>query len=116
MITGFNSCRFLPQHRKYINSLYELIYCVKKDTNQKIANVIPHNINIPKSEGSREVHSLEIEDPDITMPLKTKQVSIGIEAEPKFTKIGGYWDDVIVDKVVELLCKYQDIFPTKFSD
>ena len=31
-------------------------------------------------------------------------------------KIGDYWDDATVDKVVELLCEYQDIFPTKFSN
>ena len=31
-------------------------------------------------------------------------------------KIGDYWDDMIVDKVVELLCGYQNLFPRKFSD
>ena len=30
-------------------------------------------------------------------------------------KIGDYWDDAIVDKVVELLRKYKDIFLTIFS-
>jgi len=39
-----------------------------------------------------------------------------MEVEPKFTKIGDYWDDVKVDKVAELLCEYQDLFPTKFTD
>ena len=31
-------------------------------------------------------------------------------------KIGDYWDDTIVDKVFELLCEYQDLFPTNFRD
>lgn len=31
-------------------------------------------------------------------------------------KIGDYWDDATVDKVVELLNEYQDLFPTKFLD
>lgn len=31
-------------------------------------------------------------------------------------KIGDYWDDATMDKVVELLCEYEDLFPTKFSD
>jgi len=53
---------------------------------------------------------------DITAPLKTKQVNIGTKAESKFAKIGDYWDDATVDKVVELLCEYQDLFPTKFLD
>ena len=43
-------------------------------------------------------------------------MNIGIEAEPKFAKIGDYWDNATVDKVVELLCECQDLFPTKFSD
>ena len=50
------------------------------------------------------------------MPLKTKQVNIGTEAEPKFTKIGDYWDNTTVDKVTKLLCEYQDLFPTKFME
>jgi len=31
-------------------------------------------------------------------------------------KIGDYWDDGIIDKVVELLREYQDLFPSKFLD
>lgn len=47
--------------------------------------------------------------------LKTKQVNIGTEAKPKFAKIGDYWDDTTLDKFVELLHEYQDLFPTRFS-
>jgi len=39
-----------------------------------------------------------------------------MEAEPKFVKIGDYWDDTTVDKVTELLHEYQDLFPTNFTD
>jgi len=45
-----------------------------------------------------------------------KQVNIGMEEEPKFARIGEYWDDVMVDKVAKLLHEYQDLFPTKFTD
>ena len=45
-----------------------------------------------------------------------KQLNIGKEAKPKFTKIGDYWDDATVYKVAELLHKYQDLFPTKFTE
>ena len=48
--------------------------------------------------------------------MKTKQVNIGTEAEPKFVKIGDYWDNAMVGKVVELLHEYQDLFPNKFTD
>ena len=72
------------------------------------------NINIPKEEGHREVKGPQIDNPDITVPLKTKQVNIGTEAEPKFAKIKDYWGDATIDKDVELLRKYQDLFPSKF--
>ena len=39
-----------------------------------------------------------------------------MKAEPNFAKIGDYWDDAMVDKVIEFLCEYQDLFPTKFMD
>jgi len=57
-----------------------------------------------------------IEDPDITVPLKTKQVNIGTEEEPKYAMLGDYWDDATLGKVVELLREYQDLFPTKITE
>ena len=30
--------------------------------------------------------------------------------------LGDYWDDAMVDKVVELLREYQDLFPTKIME
>lgn len=72
------------------------------------------NINILGAEGHCEVKGPKIENPNIFAPLKTKQVNIGIEEELKFMKIGDYWDDAIVDKVAELLCEHQDLFPTNF--
>ena len=76
----------------------------------------PWKINIPKTEGYREVRGPLIEDPDITRPLKTNQVNIGIEAKQKYAMLDDYWDDATVDKVVELLCEYQELFPTKITD
>eukprot|EP00253_Pinus_taeda_P008520 PITA_08520 len=71
---------------------------------------------IREVEGHRKFEGIQIDNPDIAASLKTKQVNIGTEAEPNFAKIGDYWDDAIVDKVAELICEYQDLFPTKFSD
>jgi len=39
-----------------------------------------------------------------------------MEAVPKYATLGDYWDDAMMDKVVELLHKYQDLFPTKITD
>jgi len=76
----------------------------------------PRNINIPEVEEYRKVDGLKIENPDITTPLKTKQVNIGTKEESKFAKIGDYCDDATVDKIDELLREYQDLFPTNFSN
>eukprot|EP00253_Pinus_taeda_P021954 PITA_21954 len=73
-------------------------------------------INILETEGHSEVEGLQLENPDITEPLKTRQVNIGTEAKPKFVNIGDYSDDTTVDKVAELLREYQDLFPMNFSD
>jgi len=76
----------------------------------------PRNINILETEGSCEVHGPMIKDPDITAPLKTKQVNIGKKEDPKYATLGDYWDDATVDKVVELLHEYQHLFPTKITE
>lgn len=76
----------------------------------------PRNINIPKSEGYHEVVGPKEEVPDIWEPLKTKQVNIGAKVHPKFTNIGDYWDEDIMEKFMELLREYHDFFPTMFSD
>ena len=50
----------------------------------------PCNINIPKSEGTRDVQGLELKVPDVVKPVKIKKVNIGTEEEPKFASIGDY--------------------------
>lgn len=66
----------------------------------------PRKVNIPETKGYCEVQGPLIEDPDITMPVKTKQVNIGMEVELKYATLGDYWDDATVDKVAELLREY----------
>lgn len=61
------------------------------------------NINIPEAEGHREVKGPQIQNPNISAPLKTMKVNIGTEAKLKFAKIRDYWDDATLDKVIELL-------------
>eukprot|EP00253_Pinus_taeda_P005318 PITA_05318 len=39
-----------------------------------------------------------------------------MDVEPKIAKTRDYWDGPMVDKVTELLCEYQYLFPTKFTD
>jgi len=75
----------------------------------------PRNIKIAESKGYREVTRLERERLDITKPLKTKKLNIGLEKEPNFATIGDYWDEEIVSKVIKLVHEYQEIFPPSFQ-
>ena len=47
----------------------------------------PRKINIPETEGQREVEGPKTENPDVIAPLKTLQVNIRSDVEPKFAKI-----------------------------
>ena len=47
-------------------------------------------INIPETEVHREVEGPQLENPDITESLKTRQVNIGTEPKLMFTKIRDY--------------------------
>lgn len=71
------------------------------------------NINIQESKGSHEVPRPKIEDPDIMAPLKTKQVNIRTEEAPRYATLGDYWDDAMVEKVIELLRVYRDLLQQK---
>ena len=73
-------------------------------------------IKIPGTKGHREVQVPQIENRDITASVKTKHVNIGMEEEHNFANIGDWWDNTTVDKVVELLREYQNLFLTKFKD
>ena len=57
-----------------------------------------------------------LEIPEITEKVKTKKVTIGIDANPKMASIVDYWDDETVGRIADLLQEYQDLFPTKFIE
>jgi hypothetical protein len=57
-----------------------------------------------------------VELPFIEQPIKIKKVNIGTKKTPKFANVGDYWDAATIDKIIELLHEYQDLFPTKFTD
>ena len=42
-------------------------------------------------------------------------MNIGTKDNPKFANIGDYWNEETVEKIVDLLCEYQNLFPTTFS-
>lgn len=50
----------------------------------------PCKVNIPETKGYHKIQGPLIEDPDITMPVKMKQVNIGTEAKPKYAMLDDY--------------------------
>ncbi|KAH9290887.1 hypothetical protein KI387_035004, partial [Taxus chinensis] len=49
-------------------------------------------------------------------PMKTKKVNIGMDVEPKEVIIGDYWTDSEVEKIIELLRDFQDLFPRGYHE
>ena len=76
----------------------------------------PQNVFIPESEGERTIAGPPLQTVDVTKPLKLREVNIGTTEQPKLAKIGDYWDDDNVSKVVEFLIEYRNLFPTNFSE
>jgi len=74
------------------------------------------DIQITKVEWEREVEGSQLQSEDFDAPLKIKKVNIGIEEIPKITSIGDYWDNQRVERITDLLCEYNDLFPTTFSE
>lgn len=75
-------------------------------------------MNIEESIIKRQVKGKEPDtsDPYYKKPLKTKQWNIGSDADLKMAIIGDYWDEETVTQVVDLLRKYEDLFPKSFSE
>jgi hypothetical protein len=77
---------------------------------------IPHDIQIEEDEGEREVEGPPLESEVIVAPIKVKKVNIGTVENPKMASIGDYWDEQTVESITELLCEYNDLFPTMFTE
>ena len=73
------------------------------------------NINIPETEGSRDV-APNIPTATMSQPLKIRKVNIGTEENPKFASVGEYWDEETMANIINLLHEFQDIFPTIFLE
>jgi hypothetical protein len=49
-------------------------------------------------------------------PLRMHKVNIGTKDKPRFMNIGDYWNGETVEKIMDLLREYQDLFQTNFSE
>jgi hypothetical protein len=75
----------------------------------------PCDIQIKEAEGEREVEGPPIESKVIAVPIKVKKVNIGTVENPKMASIGYYWDEQTIERITELLCEYNNLFPTTFT-
>ena len=61
-----------------------------------------------------EVPSLESKI--FAAPIKVKKFNIGTTDNPKMESIGDYWDEKTVERIIELLREYNDLFPRTFIE
>jgi hypothetical protein len=73
-------------------------------------------VQVPETEGERIVVGPELESDAYVNPLRVPKVNIGMKEKPKFMNIGDYWNDETVEKIADLLRKYQDLFSITFSE
>jgi hypothetical protein len=45
-----------------------------------------------------------------------KKVNIGTVENPKIASIGDYWYEQTIERIIELLHEYNDLFPTMFTE
>jgi hypothetical protein len=57
-----------------------------------------------------------LESEVIATPIKVKKVNIGTIENPKMANIGDYWDEKMIESIIELLREYNDLFPTTFTE
>jgi hypothetical protein len=76
----------------------------------------PCDIQIEEVEGEREVEGTPLESKLIVASIKVKKFNIGTVENPKMDSIGNYWDKQIVERIMNLLREYNDLFPTTFIE
>ena len=75
---------------EWVIQLEEALECYNFASKLEEEDEDPCNINIPESEGTRDVDGPKLETLAITEPIKIKNINIGIDTEPKFASIGDY--------------------------
>ena len=74
------------------------------------------NINILEIEGSRDVAAPDVPTDPMSQPLNIRKVNIGTEEHPKFASFGDYWDEETMEKIIDMLHEFQDLFSTNLSE
>jgi hypothetical protein len=75
----------------------------------------PRNIQIEEVEVAREVEGPPQESKLFIVLIKVNKVNIGTIENPKMASMGDYWDEQTVERIIELLREYNDMFPKTFT-
>ena len=104
--------KYKQQNRQTVK---ELLSCYHVEE-EALDEEDPCNIQITEIEGEREVKGPYLESEVFVAPIKVKKVNIGTNDNPKMASIGDYWDEQTIERIIELLSKYIDLFPTTFTE
>ena len=73
------------------------------------------NINISETEGSRDAAAPYLPTDPMNQPLNIHKVNSEIEENPKFASVGDYQEEETMEKIIDLLHEFQDLFLINFS-
>jgi hypothetical protein len=62
------------------------------------------------------VEGPSLESEVFVTPIKDNKVNIGMNDNPKMASIRDYWDEKTLERIMELLHEYNDLFRTKFTE
>ena len=74
------------------------------------------NVNIPESEGSHDVASIDIPTNMMSQPLRIQKINIGSAHNQKFANVRDYRDVETMAKIMNLLHEFEDPFSMRFSE
>jgi hypothetical protein len=95
-------------------TIYELLKCYNV-AKEEYDEEDTRNVQMPKTKGEQAIEGLDIESITYTQPINTWKVKLWMIENPKFAQIRNYWSEETVEKIVELLREYHDLFPMNFS-
>jgi hypothetical protein len=62
------------------------------------------------------VESPSFESEAFSAPIQVKKFNIGTKENPRMAIIGDYWDEQTLERITKLLCEYNHVFPTTFTE
>jgi hypothetical protein len=100
----------------YFATVKEVLHCYNVVEEYQGEEKDTRNVKIPKMEGEHIVEGTNLELVIYANPMRMHKLNIGTEDNIKFTNIGNHWNGETVEKIIDLLCEYQDLFTTTFLE